>query len=128
MNRWKRSVTVALVAVMLAAAGVSGALLLAEQQRCKTTTAPQVLMRQVPKPPPEFWANREDQEVTVVVLVEGDGSSTAKAVTKSPGRNYTEAAVEAIKHWTFEPGTCDGRPVQMPLTTTVRFEHDREHR
>ena len=33
----------------------------------------------------------------------------------------TEAAVEAVKQWKYEPSTLDGRPVEVLITVTVRF-------
>ncbi len=79
----------------------------------------------MPKPPPEFWGTHEDQSVVLDVIVAKDGSPTVRAVVNSPGRNYTAAALESIKEWTFEPGTCDGKPVAMPFTATVKFQHER---
>jgi hypothetical protein len=81
----------------------------------------------MPKPPPEFWGTPKDHEIVLDLIVKDDGTSPLRKVVSGPGRNYTAAALEAVKEWTFEPGTCDGKPVGMPFTATVRFQHDREN-
>jgi TonB family protein len=82
---------------------------------------------QMPTPPAEFWGTREDQVVMLELLIREDGSASVQDVVSSPGKNYTSAALRAVKEWTFEAGTCDGKPVTLPFTVSVTFEHDREH-
>ena len=96
-------------------------------QTCERRIDPKVSGMMIAKPPAEFWGTHRDQEVVLELLVKEDGSAVVRKVVETPGRNYTTSALEAIKEWTFEPGTCDGQPADMPFTARVKFEHDREH-
>ena len=104
----------------LAAAG-SGA------RPCGKTTNPEVQGKRIPKPPLEFWGTHRDQEVVVRVAVKADGAAVLQEVVSTPGRNYTAAALDALEDWMFVAGTCDGAPVEMSMTTSIKFEHGREH-
>lgn len=97
------------------------------EPRCANTTAPEVIALTRPTPPPEFWGTREDHVVVLELLVDRDGTHIFSGVSSTPGRNYTKAAVAAMRDRALRPGTCDGQPIQMPLTVTVSFEHDRDH-
>jgi len=33
----------------------------------------------------------------------------------------TEAAIEAVKQWQYEPAMYNGRPVEVLITVTMRF-------
>jgi protein TonB len=42
----------------------------------------------------------------------------------SPDHGFSEAAVETISCWTYEPGRYRGRPVAVTMTVIVEFELD----
>ncbi len=39
----------------------------------------------------------------------------------SPDKRLTEAAMDAVKHWTYQPALLNGKPVQLNTTVTVNF-------
>lgn len=74
---------------------------------------------------PEFSANSKEAFVEGVVkvstVVTDEGKvSTCKVVS---GLNAEEdrTALEALKKWTFQPGTKDGKPVNVRVTVEIEF-------
>jgi periplasmic protein TonB len=71
-----------------------------------------------PKPP------RTSDGRTLVVLnivVGTDGKPHDLRVTSAPNRDFDEAALEAVRQWTFKPATCDGEPVGVQIAVDVNF-------
>jgi TonB family protein len=74
---------------------------------------------------PEYSQEAQDAglEGTVVVRVEvgTDGKAHEGRVEKSLGMGLDEKALEAVKLWTFEPGTRDGAAVAVRATIQMNF-------
>jgi TonB family protein len=61
----------------------------------------------------------------IVVLratIDAAGNVVDVRVERSLGLGLDESAVEAVRRWTFAPGTLHGRPVPVFYHLTVRFE------
>ena len=43
---------------------------------------------------------------------------------KGLSHGLDQAAVDAIRQWTFEPATIDGKPVPVIFNLTIRFKLD----
>lgn len=72
-----------------------------------------------PKPP------RTSGGRTLVVLtsiVGADGKPHDFRVTSAPNRDFDEAALEAVRQWTFKPANCDGEPVEAQVAVDVKFQ------
>jgi TonB family protein len=54
-------------------------------------------------------------------IVGPDGSVQQVEVVKPLGMGLDEAAIGAVRTWKFEPGTHDGKPVAVKLSTEVSF-------
>ena len=61
--------------------------------------------------------------VELSIVVRADGSVSDVVVTQSLDTTYglDAAAVEAARQWTFNPGTKDGRAVDVQLTLNFKF-------
>src|SRR6185503_6433431 len=89
-------------------------------------TRPRATVRAQPLYPPEAQGAGIEGIVAMHVVVNADGSVGDVAVTTSLDRRYgtDEAAVDAVKGWTFTPATRDGIAVQAELTIFVEFSLD----
>ncbi len=60
--------------------------------------------------------------VVLEAVIDRDGSVRDVKVLRDLGFGLTEAAVNAVRRWRFEPATLDGRPVAVLYNLTVRFD------
>jgi len=76
-------------------------------------------------PNPRYPAQAREEGINGVVVMDcvitEDGSVRDVKVVNSNAHILSEAAVEAVEQWTFEPATLDGIPVAIRYTLTVRF-------
>lgn len=78
-------------------------------------------------PPPDYPpdARRRRQEGTTLLEVEvtTDGRASSVAIERSAGFSaLDQAALSAVRHWTFEPGRVGGLPVSSRVQIPVRFK------
>jgi len=64
---------------------------------------------------------RLEGRVTLVMIVDSSGRATSIAMVDPLGLGLDEAAVAAVKQWTFEPGQKDGKPVAVVCRAEVNF-------
>jgi TonB family protein len=60
--------------------------------------------------------------VIVETVIDKTGRVTDAVVLKSLPYGLSEAALDAVKQWVFEPGTQNGRPVNVIFNLTVNFK------
>lgn len=84
-------------------------------------TAPRVIYA----PDPEFSEEARKmkyQGTAVLWLIVGtDGRPREISVLQSLGMGLDEKAIEALRHWRFEPGRKDGIPVAVQVNVEVNF-------
>ena len=84
-------------------------------------TAPRVIYA----PEPEFSeeARKTKYQGTAVLwlIVGTDGRPRDISVLQSLGMGLDEKAIEALRHWRFEPGRKDGIPVAVQVNVEVNF-------
>jgi len=83
--------------------------------------------RSNPRPdyPPDARRNRQEGLVIVSVEVAADGRAISTSLVKSSGfPMLDQAAVQAVRRWTFEPATSAGLPVASRVDVPVRFHLD----
>jgi TonB family protein len=53
--------------------------------------------------------------VTVVLstIIGEDGSPRDSKIARSAGKNFDQAALDALRNWRFKPATCDGSPIAV---------------
>jgi TonB family protein len=71
-------------------------------------------------PDPERPRTSGGQTPVVINMVVGtDGKTHDLRVTSAPNRDFDKAALEAVRHWTFKPATCDGEPVEVRIAVDI---------
>jgi TonB family protein len=88
---------------------------------CKDITHPVLIEKINPKYPPEAREERLMGTVIVRTVITEEGIVDAIEVVESDDARFSEAAVEAIDQWRFEPALCDGMPVGVYYHLTVNF-------
>ena len=84
------------------------------------------LSRIEPEYPVEAYRRREEGTVLVGATVGANGrASDVKVVRRSGSRDLDDAAVAAVRQWTFEPAVRDGRMVTAEVQVPVTFRIDR---
>jgi TonB family protein len=70
-----------------------------------------------------YLAKREHIQGTVVLacVITKLGTVSDIEVLSSPDHSLSEAAVEAVKHWTYKPYLINGQPIDVDSTITVNF-------
>ena len=77
--------------------------------------------------PPEFpskaLTQRVSGSVTIEYIVDTNGDPRdVRVVDASPPGVFDHAAIQAVKHWHYEPVVANGAPVEVPVRTAIRFE------
>jgi TonB family protein len=79
----------------------------------------------IAQPEPDYSDEAREKKVEGEVYLEFvvgvDGRAHDVHVTKSLGSGLDEKSIEAVKQWTFRPGTLDGHPVAVKLRGSVSF-------
>lgn len=79
-----------------------------------------LLHRVLPAYPPEALAARLEGDVVLEGVIGKDGAVREAHVVTGDAR-FVEAALEAVRHWRYDPFRSKGQPVDMLSTLTVRF-------
>jgi bla regulator protein BlaR1 len=61
-------------------------------------------------------------EVVMECVVKGDGTVGDTKIVRALDPDLDKAAVEALAQWIFEPGTRDGKPVNVLVTIAMTFK------
>lgn len=83
---------------------------------------PVELTRVQPTYPEEARKNRVQGHVILQAVIDEKGIVTKVEAVESPDPMLTDAAIEAVKKWTYKPATKKGKPVKVQLTVTVAFK------
>lgn len=60
--------------------------------------------------------------VILEVILDREGNPKSVKVLRGLSMGLTEAAVEAVKQWRWEPSTLNGKPVEVIIIVTVNFK------
>lgn len=80
-----------------------------------------------PEHPPELFARKVSGEAQIECLVDAAGKVSEAKVLSASQPEFGEAALAAVKQWTFKPGRKDGKPAPMRVTIPFTFEVPGEH-
>ena len=84
------------------------------------------LTRVEPDYPVEAYRRREEGTVLVSATVGVDGQpASVEVLRRSGSRELDQAAVDAVRQWTFEPAIRGGREVAAEVQVPVTFRIDR---
>jgi len=92
-----------------------------KDSECDEITRPEVIEKVNPRYPEEARKAKIMGEVIVETVINEKGTVDDIQVVESPDELLSEAAVEAIRQWTFEPALCDGRPMGVYYNITLKF-------
>jgi periplasmic protein TonB len=85
--------------------------------------APVVVHRVEPLYPEEARRNHVSGVVIVQTVIDENGHVTEATALQGPPE-LTQAAVGAVKQWTWKPGTQAGKSVRVVFNLTVNFRLD----
>ncbi len=85
-------------------------------------SAPKLLSSTNPKFPAVATDKNFSGICVLSFVVNTSGSTESVHVIKSLGPGFDENAVEAVKHYKFEPGTYKGQPVAVSVNVQVKFQ------
>ncbi|MEO9185495.1 MAG: energy transducer TonB, partial [Kofleriaceae bacterium] len=87
----------------------------------ETVTPPTVITHVDAQYPPSALGAREHGDVMVAVTVDVDGHVSKVDVLASGGADLDEAAVVAVRQWTFVPALRAGKPVASRIRVPFHF-------
>jgi protein TonB len=82
---------------------------------------PVLVHRVEPDYPRAAIATRSEGVVILEAIITASGGVEEVSVLKSANPLLDEAAVRAVRQWTYRPATLNGRAVRVRLTVTVTF-------
>lgn len=139
LGAWKKTgliVAAALMALAPIAAGISTAL---PRQGTEVTpragqdadrevhrpgrniTTPKLIREVKPQYTSRAMQEKIEGEVLMECVVKADGIVGDKKIVKSLDPDLDQAALDAAAQWLFEPGTRDGKPVNVLVTIAMTF-------
>ncbi len=74
----------------------------------------------MPQYPPEAIATGQRGIVILEIVIDGEGRVAFAEVVRSVPP-FDEAALSAVRQWTYEPTKVEGRPVSVRLTVPITF-------
>ena len=82
---------------------------------------PRAMAQPAPRYPDELRRASVEGSATVEFIVGIDGHVMSAEAVKWTHREFASAAVDAVLHWKFEPGTIDGRKVRFRMAIPIQF-------
>jgi bla regulator protein BlaR1 len=83
--------------------------------------APKLVREVKPQYTPRAMEEKIQGEVLMECVVKADGTVGDKKIVKSLDPDLDQAALDAAAQWLFEPGTRDGKPVNVLVTIAIAF-------
>lgn len=87
-------------------------------------TPPRAILKAPPQYTEEARKDRLQGVVIVQAIIDETGAVTDVKALKGLPLGLTEAAIEAIRQWRFEPARLDGKPVAVYYNLTINFRLD----
>ena len=88
-------------------------------------TTPPVPVRTVS---PRYPYDMQEEHISGVVWVQFEVDTKGRVenakVVKATRKEFEQAAVDAVRHWAFRPGTENGSPKAMTVQIPLRFDAD----
>jgi TonB family protein len=84
-------------------------------------TTPKLIREVKPHYPERAKQDKVQGEVLMECVVKADGTVGDKKIVRSLHPDLDQAALDAAAQWLFEPGTRDGKPVNVLVTIAIAF-------
>ncbi len=88
-----------------------------------TGVTPPKVVKKVEAQYPDGPLNPVEGDVGLTAVISASGIIGAVDVTKALDPDLDPAAVDALIKWEFEPGTKDGKPVDVRMDFVIHFAH-----
>ncbi len=83
---------------------------------------PKAIYQPLPPYTPEARANKIEGKVVLIAIIHKDGTVAVSKVAKGLGYGLDESAIHTVEtQWRFEPGTRNGKPVDVYANIEVGF-------
>ena len=83
---------------------------------------PRMATRVWPAYPPAAASTEVEGIVVLTGVIASDGAMNNVHVLSSPSPDLSQAAVDAVEQWEFDPALLDGVPVETLIQVTVEFQ------
>jgi TonB family protein len=84
--------------------------------------APEVTKQVQPKYPDAAMKDTAEGTVWTKAWIDESGNVAKAVIQKSDARVFEQAALDAVKQWTFKPATKDGKPIATWVSIPFRFK------
>ena len=84
-----------------------------------------LLVRVPPIYPPSARAAHISGKVVIQALIVKDGIPQNAKVVSSPDESLSQAALDAVRQWRYQPYTLNGEPVSVMTTINLEFTLNR---
>jgi TonB family protein len=81
---------------------------------------PKVVSRVLPVYPPLARQARTEGDVVLDIVIDKSGKVSALSVISGPP-TLRQAALDAVRHWRYEPTVLNGQPISVQTEVTIRF-------
>jgi len=88
----------------------------------KAIKPPKAIHTESPDYPPNETSSGTKRWVYVHIVVDEHGAVRSASVDASPGPDFSQAALEAVKQWSFEPAKLNNQPVAVLVSITMSFQ------
>jgi protein TonB len=86
-------------------------------------TPAQLLKSAAPSYPPDAYRSRQQGWVEVSFTITTEGKvANAKVSSSQPTRVFDQAALDAVRRWTFKPRMVNGQPAEEQATRRIEFK------
>jgi protein TonB len=82
---------------------------------------PRATYQPAPSYPAELRQKKLAGTVRVLFLVDKNGRVVSPVVNRSSNVAFEQPAIQAVKHWRFEPGKRAGQTVQFKMRVPISF-------
>lgn len=83
--------------------------------------APKVISSPDPSYPAAAKQDKRQGTVVLALIVDKLGKASTLVVTRPLGYGFDEKAIDAVRAWTFNPATFQGRPVPVGINIEINF-------
>lgn len=90
----------------------------------KGVTPPRLISSPTPESTQSSGSAKYSGTVTLQLVVSTEGKAENIKVLKSLGPRLDQKAIDALRHWKFEPAMKDGQPVAVEIAVEVDFRLD----
>ncbi len=84
-------------------------------------TEPKPITKAPPKYPEEARADKVQGTVVLRAVIAKDGTIEKITVKRTDDERFSQAAIDALEQWQFEPATRNGEPVAVWYVLTFKF-------